>query len=228
VPDNKKVKLQACSKDQAPQRELEMSSGQSNSLQQSKSYRARQAICESTILSLAEVGYAETSINRVAAQAGFSKGAVQHHFATKEDLVSATLDRLLERAVHTSQHKNKPRSVEESLLMAWKKLINTDAYRALMEILNAARTDTQLQLRISGDLLAWGKKLDQQSMDTYESISGNDEDAIMLLNMSRSFFRGLLIQERYGSNTASTEKYVNKWIELIAPLLRLRESTQEL
>ena len=49
-------------------------------LQQAKSERARAAICDATIASLAAVGYAETSINRVAAMADFSKGAVQYHF----------------------------------------------------------------------------------------------------------------------------------------------------
>lgn len=189
--------------------------------QQSKSLRAQEAICEATIQSLVEAGYSETSLNRVADQAGFSKGAVQHHFSTKEDLIAATLDRLLERAVYTNAFKAQASTVEEALLIAWKKFINTSAYRALMEILNAARTDKQLQLRISGELLAWGKKLDQQSLDTYESIEGDDEDVIMLLNMTRSFFRGLLIQERYSGDTKAT-KYVSKWIELIAPLLQLK------
>ena len=42
-------------------------------VQQAKSERARKAICEATIDSLVEVGYAETSLNRVAATAGFSQ-----------------------------------------------------------------------------------------------------------------------------------------------------------
>ena len=68
-------------------------------VQQAKSARARAAICNATIASLAEVGYAETSLNRVAAIADFSKGAVQHHFPTKEDLIAATVDALLLRTV---------------------------------------------------------------------------------------------------------------------------------
>lgn len=192
------------------------------SKQQTKSIKAQTAIMDSTIQSLMDVGYAETSLNQVAAQAGFSKGALQHHFSTKEDLIAATLDRLLERPFHALNQKTKIHSVEEGLLIAWKKYINTAPYRALMEILNAARTDKQLQLRISSNLLDWGKKLDQQSVDQYQSVSGDDEEVIMLLNMTRSFFRGLLIQERYGGDSARREQYVAKWIELIAPLLKLQ------
>ncbi|GIS20510.1 MAG: hypothetical protein CM15mP120_24260 [Pseudomonadota bacterium] len=77
-------------------------------LQQAKSERARAAICDATIASLAAVGYAETSINRVAAMADFSKGAVQHHFPTKEDLIAATVDALLLRTVQSRGKNRQP------------------------------------------------------------------------------------------------------------------------
>ena len=190
-------------------------------LQQAKSERARAAICDATIAALAEVGYAETSLNRVASMADFSKGAVQHHFPTKEDLIAATLDTLLLRTVQSRIAE--PKSVEDALLEAWQRFINTPAYRALMEVLNAARTDAALRQRISSDLVDWGKKLDQQSLARYQSVSGDAEDVVMLLNMTRSFMRGLLIQEQYGVTAATTLNYVRKWIELIAPLLKLSE-----
>ena len=190
-------------------------------LQQAKSERARAAICDATIAALAEVGYAETSLNRVAGMADFSKGAVQYHFPTKEDLIAATLDALLLRTVQSRAAL--PKSVEEALLEAWQRFINTPAYRALMEVLNAARTDTALRQRIASDLVDWGQKLDQQSLSRYQAVSGNGEDVVMLLNMTRSFMRGLLIQEQYGVTSAATLDYVRKWIELIAPLLELNE-----
>ena len=192
-------------------------------LQQAKSERARAAICDATIAALAEVGYAETSLNRVASMADFSKGAVQHRFPTKEDLIAATLDTLLLRTVQSRIAE--PKSVEDALLEAWQRFINTPAYRALMEVLNAARTDAALRQRISSDLVDWGKKLDQQSLARYQSVSGNAEDVVMLLNMTRSFMRGLLIQEQYGVTAATTLNYVRKWIELIAPLLKLSEQS---
>ena len=192
-------------------------------LQQAKSERARASICDATIAALAEVGYAETSLNRVASMADFSKGAVQHHFPTKEDLIAATLDTLLLRTVQARIAE--PKSVEDALLEAWQRFINTPAYRALMEVLNAARTDAALRQRISSDLVDWGKKLDQQSLARYQSVSGNAEDVVMLLNMTRSFMRGLLIQEEYGVTAATTLNYVRKWIELIAPLLKLSEQS---
>lgn len=194
------------------------------SRQQAKSRRAREAICEATIASLVEVGYAETSLNRVAAAAQFSKGALQHHFPTKEDLIAATLDRLLARPFQPASPDKAPKTVDDALMTAWLRFINTPPYRALMEILNAARTDETLQARISEDLVKWGRAMDDQSLKMYAARSGDDEEVVMLLNMTRSFMRGLLIQEQYGSDQERNLGYVKKWIEMISPWLVLRES----
>ena len=58
---------------------------------------------------------------------------------------------------------------------------------------------------------------------SYQAVSGDDDEVVMLLNMTRSFMRGLLVQEQYGVGAAATLDYVRKWIELIAPLLELKE-----
>jgi len=188
--------------------------------QQAKSIRARDAICEATIGLLVEFGYAETSLNRVAANAGFSKGALQHHYPSKEDLISATLNRLLERPFKRA--RNPVKNAEEALMVAWTKYINTPAYRALLEIFNAARTDDLLQTRIADELLDWGRALDEQSLEQYEAISGDDDEVVMLLNMTRSFMRGLLVQESYGNDRVKSLLYIKKWISLISPLIKLR------
>jgi len=190
------------------------------SLQQAKSARSRDVICRSTIKLLAEVGYAETTINRVAQRAGVSKGAVQYHFPGKEDLIAATVDMLLLR---TFQKGRKPADVEASLLDMWQRFVNTTSYRALLEVLNAARTDRMLQARISAQLVAWGQRMDQQSLQNFTASSGEDADVVMLLNMTRSFMRGLLLQEQYGVSQETTLEYMSKWIELVGPLLRLRQ-----
>ena len=197
-------------------------------LQQLKSARARDSICKATIQLLAELGYAETTIAGVAQNAGFSKGAVQYHFPTKEELIAATVEHLLMRTVSSANQSYE--SVDSALLNAWQRLVNTSAYRALLEVLNAARIDRKLRLRISAELVAWGKNLDKQSLTIYQSANEQlpahegDTEVVMLLNMTRSFMRGLLTQEQYGVSPEETLTYVAKWVELIAPMLKLRST----
>ena len=57
--------------------------------QEAKSLAARDRICRAVADCLTEHGYADTSINRVVELAGVSKGALQHHFRSKEDLMAA-------------------------------------------------------------------------------------------------------------------------------------------
>lgn len=197
-------------------------------LQQLKSARARDSMCKATIQLLAELGYAETTIAGVAQNAGFSKGAVQYHFPTKEELIAATVEHLLMRTESSASQSYE--SVDSALLNAWQRLVNTSAYRALLEVLNAARIDRKLRLRISAELVAWGKNLDKQSLTIYQSANEQlpahegDTEVVMLLNMTRSFMRGLLTQEQYGVSPEETLTYVAKWVELIAPMLKLRST----
>jgi hypothetical protein len=58
---------------------------------------------------------------------------------------------------------------------------------------------------------------------TSKRTAAADAQVVMLLNMTRSFMRGLLTQEQYGVSPEETLSYVEKWIELIAPLLQLRK-----
>ena len=197
-------------------------------LQQLKSARARDSMCKATIQLLAELGYAETTIAGVAQNAGFSKGAVQYHFPTKEELIAATVEHLLMRTVSSASQSYE--SVDSARLNAWQRLVNTSAYRALLEVLDAARIDRKLRVRISAELVAWGKNLDKQSLTIYQSANEQllthegDAEVVMLLNMTRSFMRGLLTQEQYGVSPEETLTYVAKWIELIAPMLKLRST----
>ena len=193
--------------------------------QQAKSLRARAAICDAAIDLLFESGYSETSIARVATRAEVSKGALQHHFPTKEDLMAATANTLLERPIQSGGRKQwAPKSVEEALIAPWKHMTNTPAYRALLEILIAARTDEKLQDRISDDLHRWNKALDEQAVETFESVDGSDKDVVALLTMTRSLMRGLVIQDRYSENPKESDAHVRRWAKLIAPQLKLRNN----
>lgn len=55
----------------------------------------RNQLIDATIASIHEDGYAETTVARISKRAGLSTGIVHHYFRGKEDLVAATLRRLL-------------------------------------------------------------------------------------------------------------------------------------
>ncbi len=58
---------------------------------QDRSRATRERLLEAAVASLAESGWARTTVATVAARAGVSRGAAQHHFRTREDLVTAAI-----------------------------------------------------------------------------------------------------------------------------------------
>ena len=99
--------------------------------------------------------------------------------------------------------------------------MNTPPYRALLEILTAARTDVALQKRVSHTLQEWNTALNEQAIATYYSREG-DEEVRQLMSMTRNFLGGLIIHERHSRKSSESLKQVKKWITLIEPKLKLR------
>jgi len=62
--------------------------------QQDRSRATRQRLLEAAVDRLAELGWARTTVAVVAAHAGVSRGAAQHHFPTREALFTAALDHM--------------------------------------------------------------------------------------------------------------------------------------
>ena len=197
--------------------------------QEAKSLKARELICRATISSLVDLGYVETSINRVAQRAGVSKGALQHHFPCKEDLIAAVVDMLLERPLahgyplRAGSDCSDAEIVARELRATWTDFINTGPYRALLEILMAARTDTALRQRIEPTLHNWNAMIDRQMRAAYAAVSGDDADVELLLVMNRALLRGLVIQDRYVDDPHYNARVVEFWIKMAAPLLRPRQ-----
>ena len=58
---------------------------------QDRSRATRERLLEAVVASLAESGWTRTTMATVAARAGVSRGAAQHHFPTRADLVTAAI-----------------------------------------------------------------------------------------------------------------------------------------
>ena len=200
--------------------------------QEARGAAAREKICLATIRCLAELGYAETSILRVVERAQVSKGALQHHFPSKEDLMTATAERILANAsflpggARRESGRVRERDVAAELIDTWRRLIDTDEYRALLEILVAIRTDKALQERLSPILQRWERQRMAQSATYYESEAGGDEMVRKLMTINNCLMRGLVIQEQYNGDPAVNLELMRTWVEILAPLLAPRAGSE--
>lgn len=199
-------------------------------LQEAKSLRMREKICRAVTDCLVSDGYAETSISRVAAHAGVSKGALQHHFPTREDMMAATAEWLLGNAtfihLRNTRGPRSERSTERELMRTWEKGANTDEFRALLEILVKIRTDEALRARLGSRLRDWQEHCVSLTREGYEAASGDDDDVELLMAMNLSMIQGLVLQQQYSSDPVDVSRVMRRWIELVAPLLRPRQGVR--
>ena len=63
---------------------------------QDRSRATRRRLLETTIRCLARHGWEASTVGFIAAETGISRGALQHHFRTREDLILAALEFMFE------------------------------------------------------------------------------------------------------------------------------------
>ncbi len=190
---------------------------------------ARDKICKAVIRCLDRYGYADTSIARVQEAAGVSRGALTHHFPTKQALVTATADRLLQTALRVGRRRTGPPddnpapTVEAYLTDTWDKVVNTPEGRALIEILIATRTDTKLHRDLADRLVYWDGRLSKSILEVFASPTGDDDDVMLIWSICRTFIRGLLIQERFSEDPQALQRAMKRFATIVSPHLRLRD-----
>jgi AcrR family transcriptional regulator len=110
----------------------------------------RAALLDAAIDCLAEKGYAGTTIRRIAERAGVTRGAVEHHFASKAELLGATTRHIRTKAAEQllAEEWAIVPSIEqrsEQLLDRMWDLYTGPLFEAALELLVAARTDGELR-----------------------------------------------------------------------------------
>ncbi|MEO5874120.1 MAG: TetR/AcrR family transcriptional regulator [Streptosporangiaceae bacterium] len=106
-------------------------------------------LLDATADTLADLGWAGLSTTEVSRRAGVSRGAQQHHYPTKMELVAAALEHLLERLreeYHESYAElpDSQRNVAGALDLFWETIQQPPAM-ALLELALAGRTDDSLR-----------------------------------------------------------------------------------
>lgn len=192
--------------------------------------RARKAICAATIWCLDRFGYAETSINRITRRAGISRGALTHHFHSKEDLIVETFafllqepaDALVRRAAvaetHLQEDGGATDSFATSLIWMWRRLIDTREGNAFLEILIALRTDTALKKRMGAEIYDWNERIEILFKHHFQAfaagVSTDRYERVMLL--ARILLRGLLVHKELEGSNFDAESLLTGFADMVS------------
>lgn len=199
------------------------------SRQIAKSEATRRRIFDAAIHVLHEKGYAETTINLVQQQAGISRGALTHHFPSKQELMAAvSLDLLhnatvplamrLEAGLGAPQY-----SLRQQYHRHWERMTNSPEGLAFNEILFACRTDAALREALQNDLYEW-EQMGQQVVGDLYQVDGFDKEEMMLLwSIMRTFFRGLVTHVQFVRDDADIDRMIDKFADIMKLYLLSRD-----
>jgi AcrR family transcriptional regulator len=116
---------------------------------QERSRLTRSRLLDAAVASLSEVGWAGTTVAIVAARAGVSRGASQHHFATRESLFTATVDHIaqlrLADLVSSATALPAGSGRTEAVLQQMMAVYTGPLFRAALQIWAAAASDPVLR-----------------------------------------------------------------------------------
>lgn len=88
------------------------------SVREQKMAETRKKLIEVARRAFAEYGYADTSMDKLTAEAGLTRGALYHHFGDKHGLFAAVVDQIdSQMAEYAQQHREQPDDLWEGLLL---------------------------------------------------------------------------------------------------------------
>lgn len=189
--------------------------------ERAEAMRAR--ICAAVVDCIDQRGYAETSISHIQAGAGVSRGALTHHFPSKQALVAETAMRMLADAAAPMQAWDAAPDPYDMFISGWNRTLNTSGGRAFAEILTACRTDQALRTALSAGLQRWEAENASVIDSFFTGSAAADDDAVLIWSIYRSFVRGLLSHERFVSDPEYLNRMVRRFAEITAPHLTARQ-----
>lgn len=187
----------------------------------------QEKLIAATVDCLDRYGYSSTSISAIQDAAGVSRGAILHHYPSRQALIAATAAKLLEAAIRPTRNGQRGRgasaaTIEELLLFYWRQVMNVPEGRAFIEILVACRTDEALEAALADLFTTWDAQIAEIAKSRFVSLTGDAEDAALLWSITRTFLRGLVVHGRFIEDAAHLEKMVRRFGQLLSAHLSLK------
>ncbi|MFI9381679.1 TetR/AcrR family transcriptional regulator [Kutzneria sp. NPDC052558] len=182
--------------------------------QQERTERTRELLLDATVDCLVELGYARTSTNEICRRAGVSRGAQQHHFATKADLMAHAIEHLVSKLVasmseYPSVSLPGPDRVAMGIDLLWQGYSGSLS-TAVMELWVAARTDPELRAAMH----PIDKALARRTGELFHEVLGDhappDQPDVPLW-LTVNLIRGLALDAMLGGDPTRRDQLLQEW-----------------
>lgn len=193
---------------------------------QDRSRLTRQRILEAAVESLATRGWEASSVSVIAADAGTSRGALQHHFPTRENLIIAALDYVFEQQSARLVGATVP-DVGGSQRVAHVLRTIVDLYvsaffKAALQVWTAAAADPALRAAIVPLERKFGSGVHAMTVRLL-GVDDSDPDVRTLIQATLDMARGLALADVLTDDSRRRRRVVDAWAQQLAVSLGLAE-----
>ncbi|WUI03662.1 TetR/AcrR family transcriptional regulator [Spirillospora sp. NBC_00431] len=195
---------------------------------QDRSRATRRRLLEAAIDCLASAGWAGTTVAVVAERAGVSRGAAQHHFRTREELVTAAVEYGSEVRVARMRERldvppeRRPSTLDVVMLLG--EMYTSPLFRAALQLWVAAASDEQLRERVLPLEARVGReahRLTVEALGADESVPGVRETVQATLDL----VRGLGLAGLLTDDSARRTRLLRQWAVTLDAALSTTEAS---
>jgi AcrR family transcriptional regulator len=190
--------------------------------QQDRSRVTRKRLLEATVQCLAQLGWSGTTVLVVAERAGVSRGAAQHHFPTREALVTGAIEQMSEvraaEIVRATASLPLGRRRTEAVLNLLFELYSGPVFRAALQLWIAAAADPALHAQVAPLEAALGRQAHRVAvrlLSVDEAEPGVRETAQATLDLCRGLGLAALLTD----DSARRSRVLRQWARTLDAVL---------
>ncbi|GGF96862.1 TetR family transcriptional regulator [Rhodococcoides trifolii] len=185
---------------------------------QDRSRVTRRRLLEATIDSLAQAGWNATTVGVVAERAGVSRGATQHHFPTREDLITAALEYMFDERTDVARREaetippgpGRTKIVVERLVEYY----TGPMFKAALQVWTAASADPELRDRIVPLEEKFGRRAHQMAVENL-GVDDTDPAVHRLVQATLDLARGLGLADVLTDDARRRSEVVRAWADVL-------------
>ncbi|AZG48272.1 TetR/AcrR family transcriptional regulator [Gordonia insulae] len=187
--------------------------------QQERSRLTRERLLRSAIEALAQDGWASATVAAVAERAGVSRGAAQHHFPTREALITAVLEQVFDDMTSTASAAiaTMPDDDAGRIAAAVDRAVaiyTGTEFKAALQVWAAAASDSALReliLPMEGKFAHAAHQMTVTALDP----EGRYPDSRRIAQVTLDLARGLGLADTLSDDSRRRAQVVATWTELI-------------
>ena len=183
--------------------------------QEQRSADTQRRLMEATIDALYERGYARITTSEIAERAGVSRGALMHHYSTKEELVTVSVEKLLDETTEEirtwlGRVRSGDLKLDDFLDHLWEMYSGRLLFVTIEHITEARHNET-LRDSLVPVVREFHKALDTIWSEFFNGTSLSRAEVETVLTATTCMFRGMGIQTVLRQDSAYYETLLKHW-----------------